>query len=94
VAMMLGGIGLLGFVTGSVTSWIVDRIATGDEAAQATRQDVASLLEEIRELRSEVTALRATVNAKQVGDAHHAADNADAKVGSAEGNGTDPTARR
>lgn len=94
VAMMIGGIGLLGFVTGSVTSWIVDRIAAGDEAAQATRQDVASLLDEIRRLRSEVAGLRATVNAKQFWDDSRTADDAETTATSADRDETDsPTGR-
>lgn len=58
LAMMIGGIGLLGFVTGSVTSWIVDRIAAGEAAGQATRQDVSDLLEEVRQLRAELADMR------------------------------------
>jgi voltage-gated potassium channel len=94
VTMMIGGIGLLGFVTGSVTSWIVDRIAAGDKAAQATRQDVASLLEEIRRLRSEVAGLRATVNAKQFRDDSHTVDDTETTATSAERDETEsPTGR-
>jgi voltage-gated potassium channel len=94
VAMMIGGIGLLGFVTGSVTSWIVDRIAAGDEAAQATRQDVASLLDEIRRLRSEIAGLRATVNAKQFWDDSRTPDDAETTATSADRDETDsPTGR-
>ena len=48
-----------GFVTGSLASWIVDRISTEDRPAQVTKQDLAELLTEIRELRAEVAELRA-----------------------------------
>jgi voltage-gated potassium channel len=61
LTMMIGGIGLLGFVTGSVTSWIVDRIAAGDAAEQATRRDVSDLVEEVRQLRRELAELRGAV---------------------------------
>ncbi|WP_127508396.1 potassium channel family protein [Actinoplanes solisilvae] len=60
VAMMIGGIGLLGFVTGSVTSWIVDRIAAGQKAEEATREDMSRLAEEVRLLRAEIAGLRGT----------------------------------
>jgi voltage-gated potassium channel len=88
VAMMIGGIGLLGFVTGSVTSWIVDRIAAGDKATQATRQDVVSLLEEIRRLRSEVADLRASVHVDQFRDGDRAATDNDVTANSTERDGT------
>ncbi|GGK99854.1 ion transporter [Mangrovihabitans endophyticus] len=64
LAMMIAGIGLIGFVTGSLASWIVDRISTGDQqASEATRGDVESLLGEIREMRAELAGLRAQVGA-------------------------------
>lgn len=50
-ALMVGGIALLGIVTATLASWLVDRVAEQDEAAQAaTRQQVAALAEEVREL--------------------------------------------
>lgn len=60
LAMMIGGIGLIGFVTGSLASWIVERIGETPNAdhQEATRRDVAGLLAEIRTLRGEVAALR------------------------------------
>lgn len=59
LALMIGGLGLLGFTTGSLASWIVDRVSdTERPTGMATRADVAALLREIRELRSEVAELR------------------------------------
>jgi len=59
VALMIGGIGLIGFVTGSLASWIVERIATAEEESEAvTRRDVAVLMDEIRSLRKEIRELR------------------------------------
>lgn len=60
LALMVGGLGLIGFTTGSLASWIVDRISADEHRpAAATRADVAQLLREIRELRAEVADLRA-----------------------------------
>ena len=60
VALMIGGIGLIGFVTGSLATWIVEQISAADSSAEAaTRRDVAHLVDEIRELRAEVSRLRA-----------------------------------
>jgi voltage-gated potassium channel len=59
VALMIGGIGLIGFVTGSLATWIVERIATDEHPAERTQRDVALLLSEVRELRAEVAELRA-----------------------------------
>lgn len=69
LAMMVGGIGLLGFVTGSVTSWIVDRIAAAKPAEQDTREDGSSVLTEIRQLRAEIADLRAMLTASRSGPA-------------------------
>jgi voltage-gated potassium channel len=60
VALMIGGIGLIGFVTGSLATWIVERISAAEEPAQAaTRHDIVEILDEIRDLRAEITDLRA-----------------------------------
>ncbi|SNY25543.1 hypothetical protein [Paractinoplanes atraurantiacus] len=46
-------------MAGSVASWIVDRIAAGQEPTEVTREDLAVLLDEIRRLRGELADLRA-----------------------------------
>lgn len=57
LAMMLAGIGLIGFVTGSLASWIVERIADAEKPDEAAGDTI--VLREIRELRREVAELRA-----------------------------------
>jgi voltage-gated potassium channel len=54
VALMVAGIGLLGFVTGTLTTWVLDRIQTVELANEETRADVAEVLAEIRALRAEL----------------------------------------
>lgn len=50
-ALMIGGIALLGIVTATLASWLVERVAEQDEAGQAaTRKQVADLSEEVRAL--------------------------------------------
>jgi len=59
VALMIGGLGLIGFTTGSLASWIVDRVSDAERPnGVATRADVALLLHEIRKLRAEVAELK------------------------------------
>jgi len=59
VALMIAGIGLIGFVTGSLATWIVERISAAEEPLEAaTRRDIAHLVDEIRELRAEIAELR------------------------------------
>lgn len=59
IALMIGGLGLIGFTTGSLASWIVDRISDAERpTGTATKADVALLLHEIRKLRAELTALK------------------------------------
>nr|MDT0659045.1 ion channel [Micromonospora sp. DSM 115978] len=52
LGLMVGGIGLIGFVTGSLASWIVERVSPSDKAAPATADDVAALRAEIADLRA------------------------------------------
>jgi voltage-gated potassium channel len=59
IGLMIGGIGLIGFVTGSFATWIVERIAVSERPVEATRRDIARLLDEVRELRAEINDLRA-----------------------------------
>jgi len=59
VGLMLAGIALLGVVTASVASWLIDRVAEVEEESQAaTRRDVQELSREIAALRQEVERLR------------------------------------
>lgn len=61
VGLMLCGIGLLGFVTGSLASWVMERISAVKATGEQTQGDVADLVAELRALRSEVAALRGPV---------------------------------
>jgi voltage-gated potassium channel len=55
VALMIGGIGLLGVVTATLASWIVERVAQKDEDQQtATRRELRALTEEIAQLRRDL----------------------------------------
>lgn len=56
VALMVGGITLLGLVTATLASWIVERVAEKDTANEAaTRAQIEELREEIRRLSNLVT---------------------------------------
>ncbi len=56
VALMISGIALLGVITASLASALINRFGEIDEASQqATRRDVEALAEEVRRLRAEVT---------------------------------------
>lgn len=58
VGLMLGGIALLGIVTASIASWLIDRVQETEESAQAaTRHDLAELVAEVRELRLQLAHL-------------------------------------
>ena len=53
--VMVAGIALLGVVTATLASWIVERVATEDEQAQtATRQQVSELAEQVSALRKQL----------------------------------------
>jgi voltage-gated potassium channel len=69
VGLMLCGIGVLGFVTGSLASWVLERVSSVEESHEATRTEVADVLAEVRALRDEVAALRAAAGpGPSVGD--------------------------
>jgi voltage-gated potassium channel len=53
--LMLAGIALLGVVTASLASWLIERVAEVEEESQAvTRADLASLVAEVSALRAEL----------------------------------------
>jgi voltage-gated potassium channel len=53
--LMLAGIALLGVVTATFASWLVQRVAEEEERSQTvTRQEVAELAAEVRALRAEL----------------------------------------
>ncbi|SCG54153.1 potassium channel family protein [Micromonospora halophytica] len=54
LALMIGGIGLIGFVTGSLATWIVERVSDAGRPATATVDDVAVLRAEIAALRQQL----------------------------------------
>jgi voltage-gated potassium channel len=57
--LMLAGIALLGIVTASLASWLIDRIRQVEEESEAaTRRDVAALAAQITALREEVARIR------------------------------------
>ena len=57
VSLMLGGIALLGVVTATLASWIVERVALTEESSQAaTRGDVFALSKQIAELQAQLAA--------------------------------------
>jgi voltage-gated potassium channel len=56
VALMIGGITLLGLVTATLASWIVERVADEDTATQAaTRAQIEELRAEVQRLAKSVT---------------------------------------
>jgi voltage-gated potassium channel len=55
--LMLAGIALLGIVTASLASWLLDRVREVEEQTQAaTRADMVMLTAEVRALRAELAA--------------------------------------
>ena len=58
--LMLAGIALLGVVTASLASWLLDRVQDiEDDAGQATHGDIKALVDEVAALRRELTEARA-----------------------------------
>lgn len=56
VLLMIGGISLIGVVTATIASWIVERVAEEDDAARtATAVEIGELRDEIRLLREILT---------------------------------------
>ncbi|GAA1462106.1 potassium channel family protein [Williamsia maris] len=54
--LMIGGISLIGIVTATLASWIVQRVAQEDVANQvATKQQIRDLHDELAELRNAIT---------------------------------------
>jgi voltage-gated potassium channel len=61
VVLMIGGIALLGTVTATLASWIVQRVAEEDAASRAaTRRQVAELAHQIQSLEQRIIDLAAT----------------------------------
>lgn len=55
--LMLAGIALLGIVTASLASWLIDKVREVEEQAQsATQADLVELIAEVRALRAELGA--------------------------------------
>ncbi|WP_017838315.1 potassium channel family protein [Dietzia sp. UCD-THP] len=61
--LMIAGIALLGVVTATLASWIVDRVTEQDEANQAATQA------QVRQLSADISALRAELNGPRPGPA-------------------------
>ncbi len=61
VGLMVGGIGLIGVVTATLASWIVERVSLETESnATATKAQVEALRAEIAELKEMIRELRST----------------------------------
>ncbi|RNL87032.1 potassium channel protein [Halostreptopolyspora alba] len=58
--LFLGGITLLGVVTGTLASWFVERVDETKQATTATRAEVEALMVEVQQLRSELSGTTAT----------------------------------
>jgi len=59
VALMLGGVALLGIVTAAIASWMIDKVRDVEESAQsATHADIVALSAQITDLTSMVHELR------------------------------------
>lgn len=64
IVLMLCGIALIGVVTATFASWLLEKVQEIEESGQAaTRQDVADLTQEVAMLRAELAAARPTPQA-------------------------------
>ncbi|WP_409330174.1 potassium channel family protein [Trujillonella humicola] len=69
--LMLAGIALLGVVTATLASWLVERVRqVGEESEAVTRGDLRALTAELARLRAQVAALPAGTPFGADGDAH------------------------
>ncbi|MFC4377480.1 potassium channel family protein [Nocardia halotolerans] len=59
LVLMTLGIGLISFAIGTMTSWIVEKLKTVDEAADRTERLLLELVEEVAALRTQVNDLTA-----------------------------------
>jgi voltage-gated potassium channel len=58
-ALMIAGIALLGVVTASLASWLIDRVREIDESAQsATRSDIEAVRGQIEQLQQLILSQR------------------------------------
>ena len=66
VGLMLSGIALLGIVTASLATWLLDGVRAVEEEAQAeTRDDIGALTQEVAALRRELAEARAVAPVAQ-----------------------------
>ena len=57
VALMVGGIALLGTITATIASWLVEKVAERDEASQAaTRRQVRELSLQVQKMQEKLLA--------------------------------------
>lgn len=63
--LMMGGIALLGMVTASLASWLLDRVREVEEEGQAaTRRDIQALSQQISALQAELRAVQDSAGAR------------------------------
>lgn len=66
IGLMIGGIALIGVVTATLASWIVERVSVESQAAEAaTEEQVEALRTEISELKEMVRALAPDASARR-----------------------------
>jgi voltage-gated potassium channel len=64
VALMLAGIALLGIITASLATWLIEKVREVEESADAaTRRDLAEIREELRLLRAQLAVSETGVSA-------------------------------